>query len=560
MSVLLEQVQESISAAAAVKRSENASNNSTSASSILPSKRGRAFITSDDILGDDIINSSTSSKLSITESRRQQAELADARLRSQEDRERLKFESDERQSERSRYRRQLEFLEAELNTARRALAEKSEAFEAERVALQEKVRKLEAKLVSTTSSSQSSINHAKEVDSAALAQALASSDAKWRARLEQLDAVVRSKSEEVVAVKKLNAVLEDRCTQLEQQVLNLSADAVSAPSSEGGGNSRDLANKVANLESSLREKSRALERMERKLQNQQVLAQENESLKSKLSALKESSNAVASTQEALQRATSEREEWESLFRDLIKNDISGYAKSTKIADNDHEIPIHALRMLKRTQETAAVQAKAAAEFETSLVATKRRLAQVEAKLLTLESEAVEAKLSQEKNAVQIKLLAQQTQLYEKEVFSLRDLLKSFDAEFSIGRPDGAVMLRAKDDMIGSLRSQLDHARAEARVSLQRLQELEVNKAPSASQSQQVGAKAPESETTKTDAPAPAQPQPEIMSAGEGRNYEALIASLRDEIDKLKYRLHGFQIEFGADYISSETRVFLCASI
>lgn len=560
VSILLQQVQDSISAAATMKRSNSSSSSSSSASSsnsnhdsgssgaaLVPAKRGRALITSDDILGDDIINPSNSSKLSLTESRKQQAELAEARLRAQEEREKHKLESDERQSDKSRYIKQLQFLEGEVAAAKKALSEKSEAFETEKAAMQEKVRKLEAKLLTSTASSSNAVPAVKEVDSTGLAQALAASDAKWRTRLEQLDAAVRSKSEEVVAVKKLNAVLEDRCTNLEQQVLNISADVASTPSFEGGISGRDLANKVAFLESSLREKTRALERLERKLQNHQVLEMENESLKSKLSALKDSSHSVTSTQEALQRATTEREEWMAIFRDLLKNDTSGYAKTAKISENDHEIPIHALRMLKRTQETAAVHAKTAAEFEASLAATKRRLAQVEAKTITMQSETMEAKLSLEKSAVQCKLLSQQTQLYEKEVLSLRDLLKSFDAEFSIGRPDGAAMLKAKDDMIESLRSQLDNVRGEARVALRRLQELEANKR-SEPQHQENAVK------PAIAASASEQAQPEKMSASEGRNYEALVASLRDEIDKLKYRLHGFQVEFGADYISSETRV------
>ncbi len=105
--------------------------------------------------------------------------------------------------------------------------------------------------------------------------------------------------------------------------------------------------------------------------------------------------------------------------------------SVEVITDKLDTPIQVLRLLRKTQETAVLSMRKAADFQSALDIAKKHNALVESKCSSLEAELLDAKLSNDKSNKQTQVLVKQTELYEKEVESLRLLLKSFDAECRI---------------------------------------------------------------------------------------------------------------------------------
>ena len=478
-----------------------------------------------------------SDRCRVADSRRMTAEIDRLQLVAEEYTAKLSFEQESREREKARYLRQLEFLEAECVDLKKSLSNKTDKFYEEKRVWQAKVRELEDKLSHVKPSAAAAPSSDSLRDSSrASAEAR---NVQWEHRLSSLEQTIEKKATEVASVKAANINLEADNLKLTQQIKSLKSELERRDDS--GSHDEAWNRQRAVYESTIREKNKTIERLERKAEQVAQLQQENVSLQSKLDASTERGSAVSNLQSKLQKLTSEREEWMVLFRHTIKQAKSNRAHADISLDSrtaDAHIPMQVLRLLKKTQETAAVSASDLATVETELKDARKKLSLSEAAVKRLEEELQEAQQKQEKHDSSASLLKRQSQLFEKEVISLRDLLKSFDAEFCIGKPkDTASMFKAKDDMIDTLRRQLDEVRSEASQSLTEVQKLK--------QTLDSASSAP------PEAPA-AAPAPQKQA--EGTNQAATISSLRSEVEKLRFRLREFQRATGRDHIESETRV------
>jgi hypothetical protein len=470
------------------------------------------------------------------------------RLQAQDLKVKYGIEKDERLREKERFLRQLEFLEAECNSLKKSAAEKTEKYFEDKRSLMSQIRNLESAL-STATAASSSVSTGGVPSSNSVVST--ERNGTWVDRLEKLEGEVISKSEELSIVKSRNATLEEKCVQLEQVIVKL--NALLSVSSGDPEDRTDYRRKCADLESTVREKNNMVDRLERRLQNQSMLEQEIGTLRTRLAAAKETADTVSSLQSSLQRLQQERDEWAVLFAEVLKPSSAVVVPDTPAAER-MDVPLQALRMLKRTQEAAAVSAREAADFESALTSSRRRAAAAEVKCAELEAQLGDARLKLERESSQARLHEQQAQLYERETVSLRKLLKSYDKEFSIGRPEAESMLRSKDETIEGLRAQLDAARTEASAALHRVRELSASaRGEPTKEEATVAAPAravsslPQTDGGKAD-------QQGNTGASESDNNATLVCALKEEIEKLTLRLLEFQRAFGADFIPSETRV------
>ena len=505
------------------------------------------------------ISSNNSSSISqshtpISDSRKSSGDVDKWRILSQDLKVKYNLEKDERQREKDRFLRQLEFMETELKTLRKTLADKSEKFYEEKRALHTKIRDLEATAGATTSGVPCAITSVRSEDNEAR------SDLLWTERLEGMEETVREKIGEITKIRQENALMEDKYVQLEQ-AYTLLKHKIAEPSKENNVDTANYRQKCSELEALNRDKSRIIEKLERKLSNQNLLEQEIGSLNSKLSNAKESADVVSAMQSSIQKLMQERDEWHVLFNDAQKHHkLITDPDSVELITDKLDTPVQVLRLLRRTQETAALFMRKAAEFESLLATTKKQNVQIENKYKSLEAELVDSKSSVENSAMQRQVLTKQSELFEKEVVSLRMLLKSFDAECRIGRPEVASILSSKDEIIESCRSLLDSAREETKVTLQRNSELQLDIAKL--HDIMKNKKEESHEIIKQEAPNAVEQrsQSELLSENRANNSETnnvkLIASLRAEVDKLSSRLQYFKRSFGVDHIESETRVRL----
>lgn len=499
-----------------------------------PSALKRRRFHSDD--EDDDYN--PSGRSSLADSRRMAAEVDRLKLVAEEYTAKLGIEQESREREKTRYLRQLEFLEAECLDLKKSLSDKTDKFYEDKRVWQAKVRELEEKCSRVKPSATAASSDSARDSSRAGVEAR---NAQWEQRLCSLEQTIEQKAAEVSTVKAANINLEADNVKLSQQIKSLKSELERRDDS---GSRDQVGNRQkAVFESTIREKNKTIERLERKVEQVAELQQENVSLQSRLDASTERGSAVTDLQTKLQKLTSEREEWMVLFRHTIKQAKSNRAHADISLDSraaDAHIPMQVLRLLKKTQETAAVSASDLASVETELNAARKKLGLSEASVKRLEEELKEALHKQDKHDSSSSLLKRQSQLFEKEVISLRELLKSFDAEFCIGKPkDTASMFKAKDDMIDSLRRQLDEVRSEASQSLAEVQKLK--------QTLESGLLSP---------PHPPAAAPVPQKPAEGTNQSATISSLREEVEKLRFRLREFQRATGTDHIEAETRVCL----
>jgi len=158
--------------------------------------------------------------------------------------------------------------------------------------------------------------------------------------------------------------------------------------------------------------------------------------------------------------------------------------------------------------------KTKGDLEASVTDLKRQIGRAEAQWKDAERSKIDACQRAEQAEIKQKNAEQLAKLFEGEVLRNRDLLKSYDAEFSIGRPDAAAILAKKDQVIANIRTELDECRAEAMLL--------------------------SSKVTDTE---------ERFNAG-----VLEINELRRTRDKLREQLFGLQHATGMDFVPGKTRV------
>ena len=292
---------------------------------------------------------------------------------------------------------------------------------------------------------------------------------------------MRSKSNEMKILSTANAELEERCGKLQQELILMKlriGEQVQAD--DDVLDTRDFKKRCADLETSLRRKTREFERLEGKIQNQLLLEEELVTANMKLNLAKESIDKLKNVTTQYHALLDEKQEWSTLFRGIIaENDTLplGFAfselKNSGLQNSTQEIsPAVALRTLGAIQKRYILLLKSQNEFETVNVELKKRAEKSEVDLASLGLEKDEAVFQAERTAAKLRVAQRQTKLFEGEVSSLRALISSFDVEFNLGRPLNDTLFQMKDRIISGLQSDLDQVRSEAKLFAEQVEDLE----------------------------------------------------------------------------------------
>jgi hypothetical protein len=300
-------------------------------------------------------------------------------------------------------------------------------------------------------------------------------------KLIEIEKSVRLKSNEMKVLSATNGELEERCGKLQQELILLKlriGEQVQAD--DDVSDTRDFKKRCADLETSLRRKTREFDRLEGKIQNQLLLEEELVTANMKLNLAKESIDKLKNVTTQYHALLDEKQEWSTLFRGIIsENDAlpSGISfselKNSGLQNSTQEIsPAVALRTLGAIQKRYILLLKSQNEFEAINVELSKRAEKREVELASLGLEKDEAVFQAERTAAKLRVAQRQTKLFEGEVSSLRALISSFDVEFNLGRPLNDTLFQMKDRIISGLQSDLDQVRSEAKLFAEQVEVLE----------------------------------------------------------------------------------------
>lgn len=349
---------------------------------------------------------------------------------------------------------------------------------------------------------------------------------------------IKEKCSEVKILSTRNAELQSNIKKLEQDLLLANANITTSGSSfEDVIEVREMTKKCSDLESSYRRKTRECERFEQQLSNQQLLKDEITALNSKLKAALVSSDKLQELESICQALTREKRQWVEVFQDIQgsngleedndkNSNVLASASTSKLNSIIGDVnPMTVLRSLSSTQKRCALLLKTQGELESSIAEQRVKLSKALSSNRESENKYEDAAFEIEGLESRLALAQQQVRLYEGEVTSLRALLESFDSEFKIGKPDDSILIKSKDNLIASLRKELDECRKLAKSYATELEK-----------TSKVNDKMIESNNSDND---------ELLQINE---------QLRSQVEKYKKDFHALTQISGLDFIPQNTKV------
>ena len=231
---------------------------------------------------------------------------------------------------------------------------------------------------------------------------------------------------------------------------------------------RELRKKCSDLESNLRRKTRECDRFQEKLNNEQLLQDNITALKSSLKAAQVNADKMQHLEATCQKLTTEKREWVEMFQHIQGNGLevdsvdSSVIASTSTLKSNLTVgdvnPMTVLRTLSSTQKRCALLLKTQGELEATISDQRSKISKATSNNRELENKYEDAAFQIDRLDSRLALAQQQIRLYEGEVTSLRALLQSLDSEFKIGKPDDSKLIKCKDEIIATLRKELDDSR------------------------------------------------------------------------------------------------------
>ena len=423
------------------------------------------------------------SPASSIKSLRSTAELDELKLQNEQLQDEVREARGELDRAKERHARQITFLEEENDKMKKSVTDAKERYYEEKKKWQAKYREASktANNLSVSFSSPPPTATTKKSDNLISLDDNTERD-KWTVRLETLEKDMKRRAEEAGDLAAENADLKKKLAELEGVSALQAVAAGGSPKTSTGGEeyraeARELRKKCGDLEISLRRKTRELERLEAKVQNQSILEEELNSATSKNKTMVSAVEGAKSIEAQYHSMLEERKTWSALFKDIVNankdtagDDFESFLMS--YGNGSGEIsPMALLKAFSATQQKASLLLKDRGDLQSQVKNLKHTVAQGQKDLK--DAQAAKKGESKDKNSLENKLqvAARQVRLYETEITSLRSLLKSYDNEFSMGkRPTKEDFLKAKNDLIDRLRVDLDKVRQEAALLLKEKQE------------------------------------------------------------------------------------------
>lgn len=295
------------------------------------------------------------------------------------------------------------------------------------------------------------------------------------------------KQKEASALLAEKLELEKKVFKHEQESKTISS--VAQGSEDDAAEVRALRKKVNEIETLLRRKNKEYERYDQKLKNQILLEEELSSLQQKLSLAQNTLKTYHNMEVNFGKYQEEKKVWSQLFSTILKNspnaDSEGNSNGNAASGDENNpqsiggtgslddcTPTRVLNMFSDLQKKHLLLIQQHKDAELSNVQLRRQLLKAESQNRDLQQENQSIKDSHEKLELKISTMIKQSKCFDGEINSLRSLLKTFDAEFSIGKPDAAKMLSLKESVIVELRGELDNARKVVNEYGQRIASLE----------------------------------------------------------------------------------------
>jgi DNA repair exonuclease SbcCD ATPase subunit len=502
---------------------------------------------------------SLASPASSMKSFRSAADLDELRLVNEQLQDELRSAQDEMDRVKEKHGRQIVFLEEENDKLKKVATEAKEKYFDEKKKWQAKYREAvkSANNLSVSFSASSPASTTKKPADIALDGTSVGPD--WTARLESLERDVNDRANEARKLAVENAELKRIVLDMENTHASSSTGAGGAQEGQSSSSSadyraeaRELRKRCGDLEISVRRKTRELERLEGKIQNQSVLEEELGSANSKLKTMTSAVESARLIEAQHQSLLEERKTWSALLKDTLGRGKAGggdmkKGKGLSGEGDDFETllmehtntsgdvsPMALIGALSTTQQQVALLLKEKGDIESNAEELKRRLATAESAAQKTENTVRAASQERSQMAKTLHAAQQQVGLYSSEVKSLRSLLQSFDGEFTMGkRPKEEDYLEAKNTTIAQLREDLDRVRAEASALLL---ESEAARCKGGGKEEVEGGK--EGEGEKDD----------------GGGAGAVAKDLRAQVAALKEHLRQAQAASGLDYVPGKTRV------
>ena len=308
--------------------------------------------------------------------------------------------------------------------------------------------------------------------------------ADWEAKLADIERSVRQKSNEVKVLTTANTALEAKCAKLQQELTLVKLRVGEQIQAEDDIlETRDFQKRCGNLESELRRKTREIDLIEGKIQNQTLLEEELGTANIKLKLSNDNIEKLKKIETLYYSLMDEKREWSVLFKGILNENENTPSFGTiselgnlnlDISPNgQHNInPSVVLRVLGSIQMKYVLLLKSQSDFESENIALRKDIEIMKSRISKFNSETDAITIENERVMSRLRLAQRQAKLFEGEVSSLRSLLSSFDVEFSIGRPSDDTLFSMKDRVIAALQTELDITRIEANKFGEQVQNLE----------------------------------------------------------------------------------------
>ena len=362
--------------------------------------------------------------------------------------------------------RQLFFLETENVRLKKLSEEKSNKYYDEKKKWQAKLRILEAENIALK---QNKIKIMSNTNTSTPISSATSSTTNNNCLLNHMENTINDKSNEIKNLTIKNIELHSHLKKLEQDILlfnaNISTDSTNLEEVS------ELRKRCSDLESKLRRKSRECERLEQKLINQQLMEDQIVALKSKLKASHINTDQLQELEASCQALTKEKQQWVTVFEGMQVNDkvetgtdcsetsiVASFLNIKYDSNLQNVNPVAILRTLSSTQKRCALLLKSQGELEVTIAEQRIKISNATSISRELERKYEDAVFQIETFESNLALAQQRIRLFEGEVTSLRVILESLILEFQIGNPDVSSILKSKDNIIKTLRQELDDSR------------------------------------------------------------------------------------------------------
>eukprot|EP01039_Chlorochromonas_danica_P008499 gene8499-9369_t len=266
-------------------------------------------------------------------------------------------------------------------------------------------------------------------------------------------------------VNKVKLELENRTFQLEKEVSLWRTAASSQDPGEVIQELHSLRKHYQEMESQYQRQKKEMDKLEKLLKNQKILEEEIATLKFRNNLLEESHLQWKTKEQGRLALEEEMENWKTVlgrilsdyhqhFNDLgeRKNDIQQQQQQQSLS------PLTALTVLQDYQENYTMLMTKVKELEGEISFYKQSLEEKDKEIQTITEKSTMLTQSVTQLEARNALFLQRTRLFEGEINSLRHMLQTYDMEFAIGKPQVDKMVSMKEEMISSLRLEVDKLR------------------------------------------------------------------------------------------------------